>query len=118
MPKDRGALIRTRPAYLREVFHDAHWRVYEVTGAAPLASGAGARVTAMDTDTVDLDVPRPGRVTLRVRFTPYWRIAQGQGCVRSAGNWTALTVRRPGHVRIAAAFALSRVHADGPRCSG
>ncbi|HEY4097229.1 MAG TPA: hypothetical protein VGM33_17030 [Baekduia sp.] len=112
-----AALVRTQPSYLHEVFHDAHWRIYEVANAAPLASGAGARVTAMDSDTLDLDVPRAGRVVVRVRFTPYWRIVRGQGCVAPAGDWTALTIRAPGHVRIATDFALSRVHATSPRCT-
>jgi hypothetical protein len=113
-----AALVRSRPAYLREVFHDRHWRIYAVSDPAPLARGAGARVTAMDSDTVDLDVPRAGRIVVRVRFTPYWRITRGQGCVAPAGDWTAITVRTPGHVRIATHFALSRVHATSPRCTG
>ena len=41
----REAAARARRArpYLREVWHDAHWRVFAVAGARPLASGA-ARV--------------------------------------------------------------------------
>jgi hypothetical protein len=112
-----AALIRARPSYLREVWRDAHWRVYEVDRAAPLARGAGARVTAIDSDTLDLAVPRAGRILVRVRFTPYWRITHGQGCVAPAGDWTALTITTPGHVRIATDFALSRVRATAPRCT-
>jgi hypothetical protein len=112
-----GALIRTRPSYLRPVWHDAHWRVYEVARPAPLAVGAGAAVTAMHAQSLDLDVPRAGRVLVRVRFTPYWRIVRGRGCVAPAGDWTALTLTAPGHVRLATDFALSRVRATGPRCT-
>jgi hypothetical protein len=113
-----AALVRAAPPYLREVFHDRHWRIYAVADPAPLARGAGARVTAMDRDTLDLDVPRAGRIVVRVRFTPYWRITRGQGCVAPAGDWTALTITAPGHVRIATNFALSRVRATSPRCTG
>jgi len=112
-----AALVRKQPSYLRAVWHDAHWRIFEVARATPLASGAGARVVAMDSDTVDLDVPRAGRILVRVRFTPYWRIARGKGCVAPAGDWTALTITAPGRVRIATDFALSRVRATGPRCT-
>jgi hypothetical protein len=112
-----AALVRRRPSFLREVWHDAHWRIFEVARAAPLARGAGARALAMDSDTLDLDVPRAGRVLVRVRFTPYWRIARGHGCVAPAGEWTALTITAPGRVRIATDFALSRVRATSPRCT-
>jgi hypothetical protein len=112
---------------LREVFRDAHWRVFAVSDPAPLATGA--HVVALGPDSVDLDVPRAGRVALKVRFTPYWRIAQGAGCVmpdRPAGSddgpaddlWTAVEVRRPGRVRLVADFAPGRVRATSPRCSG
>jgi hypothetical protein len=112
-----AALVRSRPAYLREVWRDRHWRVYEVAHAAPLAQGSGARVMAMDTDSVDLAVPRAGRILLRVHFTPYWRIARGHGCVAPAGDWTALTVTAPGHLRLTTDFAFSRVRATDARCT-
>ncbi|MCZ4491883.1 MAG: hypothetical protein JWP53_814 [Conexibacter sp.] len=112
-----AALVRSRPPYLREVYRDAHWRIFAVAAAAPMARGAGARVVAMDSDTVDLDVPRAGRILVRVRFTPYWRIVRGHGCVAPAGDWTQLTVTAPGRVRLATDFALSRVRATGPRCT-
>jgi len=38
-------LLRHPPAYLHEVWHDAHWRVWRVAGSRPLAS-APASVTA------------------------------------------------------------------------
>jgi hypothetical protein len=113
---------------LREVFRDAHWRVFAVSDPTPLATGG--RVVALGHDSVELDVPRAGRVHLKVRFTPYWRIAQGTGCVlpdRPVGTddqdpvdnlWTAIDVRRPGRIRLTTDFALSRIRATSPRCGG
>lgn len=111
-----AALVRGGSAtYLREVWHDAHWRVFAVEQATTLAQGA--RVTAIDSDTVQLDVPRPGRVLLRVRFTPYWLADQPGACVAPAGDWTAITVPRAGHVRLSARFAVARIQATSPRCA-
>jgi hypothetical protein len=44
-----AALIRGGLPFLHEVFKSAHWRVYAVRGARPLASGPG-ELTAMDGD--------------------------------------------------------------------
>ena len=75
--REAAAACATAPPYLREVWRDAHWRVFAVAGARPLAGGA-ARVTAVERRA---RAPRrraaPGAVDLRVRFTPYWRIATG-----------------------------------------
>jgi hypothetical protein len=110
-------LVRNGLPYLREVWHDAHWRVFAVAGARPLASGA-AHVTGVETERVQLAASRPGTVDLRVRFTPYWRIATGRGCVgEGAGGWTRLRLERAGPVVLEASFALGRVRASAPRCT-
>jgi hypothetical protein len=110
-------LVRDGDAsYLHEVFHDAHWRVFAVDHPAPLAGG-GATVTALGTDRVDLRVPRAGRVPLRVRWTPYWHITRGRGCVVKDGDWTTLDLRSAGAVRISAGFAPGRIRATSPRCN-
>jgi hypothetical protein len=112
-----AALVRHGTPYLREVWHDAHWRVFAVAGATPLASGA-ARATAVEPERVRLTASRAGLVDLRVRFTPYWRIATGDGCVgEGPGGWTRLRLRRPGPVVVEASFALGRVRASAPRCT-
>jgi hypothetical protein len=102
---------------LREVWRDAHWRLYAVAGAAPLASGP-ARVSALLTEEVRLAARAPGVVRLRVRFTPYWRLAEGSGCVeRTADDRTRLRLTAAGAVRLVTTFALGRVAAAGPRCT-
>jgi hypothetical protein len=111
-----AALVRRRPAYLREVFHDDHWRVFAVARPAPLASG-GARVTRMDADAVDLTVPRAGTYRVRIRWTPYWKVA-GAGCVAPDGDWIRVRARDSGPLALRIGFALSRVHAESERCSG
>jgi hypothetical protein len=111
-----AAIVRGAAPYLQQVWHDAHWRVFRVQDPAPLATGA--RVVALDADRVDLDVPQAGTVHLRVRYSPYWHITRGRGCVVKDGDWTALRLTSAGAVRISAGFALGRVGATSPRCSG
>ncbi len=108
-------LVRAGPAFLREVWRDEHWRLFAVRGRAPLASGA-ARATAMGIDTVTLHATRPGAALVRVRWTPYWRLAHGAGCVEKAGAWTRVRLRRPGPARLVIDVAPGRVRSTAPRC--
>ena len=49
---------------------------------------------------------------LAVRFTPYWRLAEGAGCVaRSPDDRTLLRLRAAGEVRLVTTFALGRIGA-------
>ncbi len=110
-------LIENGLPYLHEVWHGAHWRLFAVTDPAPLASPP-AQITALDTDSITLTAPRLATIALRVRWTPYWAITQGDACVAPAGDWTRLTVRHPGTIRLATRFSLARIRSRAPRCSG
>jgi hypothetical protein len=110
-------LVRGGLPYLRQVYRDRHWRLFAVTRARPLARGVAA-VTAIDTGSVRLRARGAGTVDLRVRYTPYWEIAQGRGCVSEGpGGWTRLRLDGPGTVLLRARFALGRVRATSPRCT-
>ncbi len=114
---EEGTLIRRGLPYLREVFASAHWRIFRVLGATPLASGPG-RLTSLGHDSFALDARTPGRFVVRVRFTRYLTIARGAGCVEPApGGWTAVSLRASGQAVIAARFSLSRAFASGGSCS-
>lgn len=103
-----AALIRKGVPYLEEVLHTAHWRVFEVLGATPLASPP-ATLEQLGHDSFSLRFPSAGTALVRVRYTPYWTLVAGQGCVRKAAEgWTAVSAARAGVVRIAARFSLER----------
>jgi hypothetical protein len=110
------ALIDAGLPYLHLVLQTANWRVYAVRDATPIVQGA-ANLTALGPSSVTLLARRPGRILVRVRFTPYWGLGAGSGCVAPAGDFTAVTVRRPGAVRLVTSFALSRIGARSPRCT-
>jgi hypothetical protein len=113
-----GALIEAGLPYLREVFHSRHWRVYEVLGATPLASGPG-RLLALGHDSFELRAHSPGSFVVRVHYTRYWTVASGSGCVQEApGGWTEVRLRRAGTATVAARFSIGRALGLGGACSG
>ena len=109
-------LVGGAPSYLREVWRSRHWRLFEVLRATPLAPLPSA-VTQLDSDSFTLRTPRAGTYDVRVRFTPYWALAGGHGCVRRApGGWTDVQTRSGGDAQVVIDFSLSRVFDHGPRC--
>ena len=74
-------------------------------------------MTQLGSDSFTLATPRAGVFAVGVRFTPYWALADGRGCVsRAAGDWTRLTAPAAGSFRVIIDFSLARVFDRGPRC--
>jgi hypothetical protein len=112
-----GRLIVRGLPYLREVFASRHWRIYEVLAAEPLAVGAG-RLTFLGHDSFKLRTFSAGSTVVRVRFTRYWTIVHGGGCVAPApGGWTSVTAHAPGTVLVRARFSLARAFSSGGSCT-
>ncbi|MEA2208772.1 MAG: hypothetical protein QOF54_1249, partial [Solirubrobacteraceae bacterium] len=101
---------------LREVWRSRYWRLFAVRAPAALAApGALVQVT---TQSFTLRAPAPGRYTVRLRFTPYWSLARGSGCVSQApGGWTELLARAPGTLHVVIDFSPARIFMRGARCS-
>ena len=114
--QDEKALIDRGLPYLHLVTRSAHWRIYAVVHPTPIASGV-ATLTHLGPDWLTLRARRPGAVRLRVRFTPYWALSEGSGCVAPDGRWTRLTLRRAGPVKLVTQFALDRIGASSQRCA-
>jgi hypothetical protein len=108
--KDEAALLRAGVGGLREVWRSRHWRLFRVENATP----TGARTLSTDGFTV------AGSALVRVRWSPYWTVTAGDGCVQRAprGDWTLVRARRPGTLRVEQRFSLGRGvgQATGPRC--
>lgn len=112
-----GKLIRAGLPYLRLVYESRHWRIYAVRAPVPLAEGPG-RLTSLGHESFALAADAPGSFLVHVRFTPYWRIVAGDGCVsRAAGGWTRVQARRPGPLEVRASFSLGRAFSSGPACA-
>jgi hypothetical protein len=109
-------VVRSAPGYLREVWRSRHWRLFAVVAARPLAQPPST-LARLGSDWFTLRTPAAGTYTVRVRFTPYWELASGHGCVRRGpGDWTQVQTRGAGSVRVAIGFSLARMFAHGPRC--
>ena len=104
-------LILSEPSYLRLRWRSPHWRVYAVLEHAPLVEpegNAAARVLQVGRQGFTLDVVRPGDFLVRVSFTPYWSIGQGDGCLLRRGEWTLARAESPGVFHVGADFSLAR----------
>jgi hypothetical protein len=105
------------PSYLREIWRSAHWRLFAVLNPQPLVE-APASMTALSTDSFTVSAPRTGAYVARVRFTPYWALTEGRGCVRRApGGWTEVQAHSAGSLHVAIDFSLQRMLNHGSRCS-
>jgi hypothetical protein len=112
------ALIEEGPPFLRLRWRSDHWRVYEVTVPAPFVipeGGANIVLEQLGSDTLLLNVKRPGRALVRVRWTPYW-FARG-ACVEPAGDWTRVIATKPGFVKLSTRFSPERLFERGKRCN-
>jgi hypothetical protein len=107
------AIVEGGQPYLQEVWHDAHWRVFEVDGAS-LVDGPAHLEDLTDTRAV-LDVTTPGDVVLRVRESPYWVVTSGDACIVPGNDdWLHLHVGHPGPVNLDVRMALPGN--DGSAC--
>jgi hypothetical protein len=114
-----AALLRAGVPGVREVWRGAHWTLYEVRGTKPLATD-DARVTALEPAAFTVLAHRSGESLVRVRWSPYWGVVRGLGCVaRAPGGWTMVETPVPGRVRVAQSFSLTRgvLRAKSLRCS-
>jgi hypothetical protein len=111
------ALIETGLPYLKLRWQSKDWRLYEVTLPHPIVvpgEGTTIRLEHLGNSSVMLDVVRPGTAAVKVQWSPYWR-AYG-GCVERDGDWTRVTAKRPGRLRMAIDFSPERIFAHGRRC--
>ena len=64
--------------YLKQVWSDANWRLYEVSDPTPLAD-APARVERAEANEVVLRLDRPARIKIRVPYSPWLALVDENG---------------------------------------
>ena len=113
---ERG-LIEAGLPYLKLTWRSTHWRLYRVTLPHPMVVPRGSSAMSLQrltTDHVTLRVHRAGAATVRVEWSPYWRVPGG--CVERDGEWSRVLARHPGPLRMRMSFTLDRLLSHGRRC--
>ncbi|WP_391654091.1 MFS transporter [Streptomyces tamarix] len=122
--REETALIEGGLPYLDLVWSDAHWRLFSVRDATPLA-GPAATVDRAAADRVTLRVDKPGTVLVRIPHSPWLSLVDEEGdrlappgdagrapCLRKSARtadgdeWTELQVPSAGTYHLASPYTL------------
>ncbi|MGW2647065.1 MFS transporter [Streptomyces sp. NPDC001393] len=132
--RERQLLQRGMP-YLKQVWGDANWQLFQVTDATPLA-GPHAVVDRAEQGEMTLQVRKAGRILIRIPYSPWLSIVDEHGkslkppqlvssgppktyrnvngCLTqtpqdaNGDKWTMLLAPRAGTYRLAAPYQLPR----------
>ncbi|GHH02888.1 MFS transporter [Streptomyces rubradiris] len=132
--KRERELLRSGMPYLKQVWGDANWQLFKVTDPAPLAE-PNAVVDRADQVEMTLRVRKPGRVLVRIPYSPWLSIVDEHGkslkppqessgtpktyrnvngCLThtpedaNGDRWTVLMAPKAGTYRLAAPYQLPR----------
>jgi hypothetical protein len=118
-------VIASGPDYLREVWSDRHWRLFEVLSPTPLVDPP-AEVAAFEADRLVVTMPEAGTVRVRIPYSPWLGLVDQhgnltppelRGCLSAVSaheedgtrdTWTLLHAPEPGTYRFAAPLGLGR----------
>jgi hypothetical protein len=105
-----AALVRGGLPYLAEVWRGGDWVLYQVAGSPSIVDNA--RLVSSTADRVTVDVPAPGEVLVRVRYSR-WLTVQGPGAclARDRDGWTLVRARQAGRFTVS-----SSLHAGQATC--
>jgi hypothetical protein len=112
MADDEVALIDSGLDYLIPVWSSEHWRLYRVDGSRQ--SGLqGLGVEGVRPGDFTLEASSIGQFPTSIRWTPYWRVTEGDACVREGDDGKAVVESRAAGQRIEIEARLA-----GGSCSG
>ena len=105
---EEARIVGAGQPWLKQIWRDDHWHLYELTDAEPLADPP-ATVARADDGELDINVPAAGWVLVRVPWSPWLGVRGGPaGCVTEAGDWTRLYAPVPGRYRLGGSYQLPR----------
>ena len=111
--REKAVVLAGLP-YLREVWHDRHWRLYAVDGATRIVDKPGALVS-MDAARVVLTAPQNATVRIRMRWFSWTTLNVNSGaCIESSGQQVLLHTgtEQPDGYRFVISSSLS-THGNG-----
>lgn len=82
-PDDNGGerereLVQRGMPYLKQIWGDANWQLFRVTDPTPLADSP-ATVDRADQGELTIEVKKPGRVLIRVPYSPWLGLVDAKG---------------------------------------
>ncbi|MFJ8825585.1 MFS transporter [Streptomyces sp. NPDC102467] len=89
--RERELVQRGLP-YLKQVWGDANWQLFAVTDAAPMAE-PNATVDAAEQAELTIEVTKPGRVRIRVPYSPWLAVVDAEGKALQAPQETEASQR-------------------------
>jgi exosortase/archaeosortase len=105
---EEARIVAAGQPWLKQIWRDQHWHLYELTDPEPLADPP-ATVARADDGELDINVPASGWVLVRVPWSPWLGVRGGPaGCVAKAGDWTRLYAPMPGRYRLGGTYQLPR----------
>ena len=97
-----AALVRDGLPYLRPVWADKNWSLYQVSDPVPVVA-LPARLLARDAVSLTLDLPVAGEYELKVRWSKW--LSASSGCLEPGrAGWTRVVVEQPTTVRVQASL--------------
>lgn len=97
-----AALLRHGAGYLKPIWRDGHWRLWQVRGSPGLVTGS-ARLTSFVAGGFTVDAAHSGTITVRVRYTAQWSIVDNDhgACLsQDPSGWTVVRASRPGSIHV------------------
>ena len=124
VPLDYGGtaertLLAHPPAYLRMSYQDRNWKVYRVSHATPLLTGASARLLRVAPSSFTVRFFRAGIATVRIHDSSLWQTSTLSSCLApSVHGWLRLRSSRPAVVTVTAEVTPAElVGLSSARCS-
>jgi hypothetical protein len=110
--KREAELLAAGQPWLTLVWRDDHWRVWKLVDSGGMVSGA-AKLSKLGIDTLTLTATHRGESVIRVRWSPYWRVASGPACVGpDPDGWLMVRASEPGKIVVSARSPLNPLIAD------
>jgi hypothetical protein len=87
--------------YLKSVWSDADWTLYRVDNPTSIV-GAPATIVDAEQSRLEVSIPSPGEVPIRVRWSRFLAVTPPKGVLRATlakdgAGWTILTAPAPGN---------------------
>lgn len=118
LAEDEAALLAAGGLdFLRPVWSNEHWRLWKVEPG----DRQSIRPDAVRPDGYDVSVPGPGSYLIRMRWSPYLRVASGQGCLQQRGRESTLLTVPAGvgaeRIEVRASFTIDGLLRREPACA-